>query len=518
MPPRPKRTRLHPARATTRLQAQAAQAPNKPAPSRAGPSTGVVRPQRTRSNLIMEVVLPASKKPTPKTSSAPTPESFTAPEPSPAEEEETVQEMLLQASSSLSSPPAKESTPRPIPAQDKGKQKMGSLPPSSPPPESSPGLGPAWDRSSRGSTPTPSPSRSRQVSRQVSRQLIPDQPTIATVLVPGTPSSSQHPPTQPTQLQQLPTPTSSPPPFGFASAPKPSTADELRESDQEDEPAPEPQYKPPTSPVPYSDTAAPDDPFGFFAAEDRLKERRAALEREHPAMSYGMPSSGDFDQSTYEEAFGSISHDPQSGTITGTQASATGSDKENVDLDAKQDEGKREATRKRAGKPGGTGPTLARSEKTEREPRKQEEERILTTYELEAMLPRRPKRMRKPRIEEAEKISLSDQDDESDEDDDESPKRRRKVPASRGKAASRGRGGAALRGTRGKGKKQQESKASTDKATAKSVSSSSRRVRSFDTSHLDEETRKRFEAERDRRLKAYKALDNYTLEEEEVVW
>ncbi|KAG8700833.1 hypothetical protein FRC09_005734, partial [Ceratobasidium sp. 395] len=207
MPPRPKRTRLHPARATTRSQAQAAKAPSKAA---AGPSGPV--PQRTRSKLIMEVVLPTSRKSTPRASAAPTPDSLTAVDLSPAQEpEETDQDILQPTSPTLiRSPPARASTPRAAPAQEKGKQKMNELPPSSPPPMSSPVQGPAWDRSSRASTPTPSPSRSR--SRQTSRQGAPTElPTLTIgeasgiVLVPGTPSSEL-------AAAQLLTPISSPPP------------------------------------------------------------------------------------------------------------------------------------------------------------------------------------------------------------------------------------------------------------------------------------------------------------------
>ncbi|KAG9077729.1 hypothetical protein FS749_010345, partial [Ceratobasidium sp. UAMH 11750] len=407
MPPRPKRTRLHPARTTTRSQAQAAEASSKPAPAPAGPSTGT-GPRRTKSNMIMEVVLPASKKPTPKTSSVPTPDSLPAVDPPPPQEqEETDQDILRPTPPFAHSPPARASTPRAIPAQGKGKQKMDSLPPSSPPPDSSPRLGSAWDHSSRGSTPTPSPSRSR--SRQVSRQRhLADLPGVAVgeasgiVLVPGTPSS------QPAATQ-LPTPNSSPPPAS-ASAPKPPIPPARLSPELELEP--ESTHKPPTSPVPYSDTAAPDDPFGFLAAEDRLRERRAVLERENPVAGFGMPSSGgpeDFGESVYEEAFASIFYDPQSGMVATTRTSTTGSDKENAGVGPGPSRGNGKGKVKQ--KMEVVIPTKAKGKGREKEKEKEKEqerekenetvrespraargkgkakEHVLTTYELEAMLP-----------------------------------------------------------------------------------------------------------------------------------
>ncbi|KAG9094826.1 hypothetical protein FRC06_010451 [Ceratobasidium sp. 370] len=508
MPPRPKRTRLHPARTTTRSQAQAAQAPSKPAP--VGPSGA--GPRRTRSNMILEVVLPTSKKPTPKTSSAPTPDSLPPVEsPPPQEQEETDQDILRPTPPFAHSPLARVSTPRAVPARDKGKQKMDSLPPSSPPPDSSPRLGSAWDRSSRGSTPTPSPSRSRQVSRQGHLVDLPDVAVgeaSGTVLVPGTPSS------QPAAAQ-LPTPNSSPPPVSTSALKPPISPTRFSPEAQ-----PESTHKPPTSPAPYSDTATPADPFGFLAAEDRLRERRAVLERDDLVTGFGMPSSGgpeDFDQSVYEEAFASIFYDPQSGMIAATQTSTTGSDKENAGVGPGPSRGN------------GKGKVKQKMEVEERERGKEKEraressgtakgkgkakEHVLTTYELEAMLPRRPKRSRKPRVEDPEEISLSEGDDD---DDDSGPKRRRKATVSREKAT---RGKAASRGARGtRGKKDKEVKAAASKSTAIAATRSSKRTRSIDTTHMDDESRQRFEMERDRRLKQYQALDGYTLEEEEVVW
>ncbi|KAG9119657.1 hypothetical protein FRC07_005233, partial [Ceratobasidium sp. 392] len=482
MPPRPKRTRLHPARTTTRSKAQAAtQAPSKPAAGPSGPA-----PRRNRSNLIMEVVLPPSKKPTPKTSSALTPDSVTAVDLQ-LQQEETDQDILNPTSPPFAkSPPARASTPRVAQASDKGKQKMDSLPPSSPPPDSSPERDIAWDGSSRGSTPTPSLPRSRQASRQggpidISAGTVGD--ATGVVLVPGTPSSEH-------RATQLPTPNSSPPPVS-ASAIKPPSS-------------PGPGHKPPTSPIPYSDTVAPDDPFGFAAAEDRLRERRAMLERENPQIGFGMPSSGgpeDFDESTYEEAFASIFYDPESGTIDPTQTSATGSDKENagVGLGPNRGNGKLKAKRtlevviptkaRSKGKEGGVEKEKEKEEDTVRESpertstrrKGKAKEHVLTTYELEAMLPRRPKRARKPRDEEAEEISLSEGDDDDDEDT--SPKRRKKTTASRGRAATRGK--TVSRGAKGK-----EAKAGTSKSTGKTAARSSKRTRSFDTAHMDDETRK----------------------------
>ncbi|KAF8608319.1 hypothetical protein BDV93DRAFT_519361 [Ceratobasidium sp. AG-I] len=527
MPPRPKRNRLHPARAT-RSKAQVLEAPSEPAATDPGPSrkeTTNVAPgpatRRTRSNMIMEVVLPASKKPTPKTSSVPTPVS-----PSPELETATAKGEPM-SSPPVLSPPAREPTPKEGEAStSKGTlaERLGSLPPSSPPPNSSPQQGFEWDRSSDPvfSTPTPSPSRSRQASRQ---NLL-DQTALdleealveATVLVPAT-SSSQH-----SATAHLPTPPSDP------RAP-PSNHPSLHS---------EPAHKPPTSPVPYSDTAAADDPFGFLAAEDRLRERRAALEidRDQPSgWGSRMPSSGGaegFDESTYEEAFASIFYDPNSGTIT---AMSGASDKENEEVE--QDAGKGKARSKRMmevviptkgkGKERANGNDEAGEKEKEKETEakptrgkgkgKEKREHVLTTYELEAMLPRRPTRARKLRAkEEAEKISLSDIDDEESESDkDEAPKRRKRSLPTRGKAA---RGGVTGKVTATKAKEVKPAPKRDTKPVTKSASTTrgAKRVRSGDTAHMDGETLKRFEAEKKRRLEQYKALDGYTLEEEEVVW
>src|SRR3712207_2861910 len=81
MPPRSKRKRAASAR-VTRSKAQAPGAPSKSLTTKAqqttkdGPKTALgPSTRRTRANLLMEVVLPASKRPTPKTSSALTPVS-----------------------------------------------------------------------------------------------------------------------------------------------------------------------------------------------------------------------------------------------------------------------------------------------------------------------------------------------------------------------------------------------------------------------------------------------------------
>ncbi|KAB5593473.1 hypothetical protein CTheo_3107 [Ceratobasidium theobromae] len=479
-----------------------------------GPST---RP--TRSNLVMEVVLPASKRPTPKTSSVLTPIS-----PAPSATGDVPE---LPGSSPLKlSEPIRESTPQPI-AQDKGKQRMmDSLPPSSPPPNTSPIPGFHWDRSDDPgfSTPTPSPARSRLPSIQASvRQLTP-KPTT-----PASNSPSHH---------STPPPADDHPDLAVVSQQSSPPSQQWEEA-----------HKPPTSPVPYSDTPAADDPFGFVAAENRLRERRAQLERERQTENLSeqphFPSSGgpeSFDQSVYEEAFASIFYDPHSGTVplsaVGSEKEATGANKsttgslydtdgngngngdENVGRGMKRkqtmevviptkDKGKEKEKEKEVVK----GEAVALEEvppkptrgKGKGKGKGKAQEHVLTTYELEAMLPHRIRHVRK-RQPEAEHIALSDIDEE---DQSSSPKRRKKAPATKGKA---------VQGVAAKAKKGAKAASAGSSKNVKATTRSTKHTRGSDVAGTNDETREQFEAERKRRLDAYKALDKYTLEEEEVIW
>ncbi|KAH7334845.1 hypothetical protein B0J17DRAFT_91828 [Rhizoctonia solani] len=515
MPPRSKRKRAAAPVRVTRSKAQVPRASsdqttkdvsksiNNGADSGPGPST-----RRTRPHLIMEVVLPASKRTTPKTSSVPSPAADSA-EPSIA--------MSAAPDPPSSSPiripaPIRESTPQVSGKSGKGKSGVDELPPSSPPPMSSPVQEIKWDNSSDRvfSTPTPSPSRSRRHSKEASAH----QPT----------------PTETTAPVPIPTPQPSSPPADIH--PELEVVHSDHSQPQADETY---EHKPPTSPTPYSDTLAADDPFGFLAAETRLQERRIQMGIED-GEAPNMPSSGgpeSFDQSVYEEAFASIFYDPQSGTITApseaeSQRRSTHASTEAslYDTDGNGDNtAKTKLKRKRTmevviptkGKakevpeeskqvedaPKEPSPK-SRSTRSKKKEKEKAKEPILTTYELEAMLPHRIRRTRKPRAE--ENISLSDID--SDEPNS-PPKKSNTVPAAKKKAS---RGSAKVTKKDSKPVKSGPSKAE------KPATRRAKRVRSGDMADMDDDTRKKFEAERKRRLEAYKALDTYTLEEEEVVW
>ncbi|CUA71661.1 Eukaryotic translation initiation factor 3 subunit A [Rhizoctonia solani] len=510
MPPRSKRKRTAAPARVTRSKAQAPRAPgdqtttqgklvNNGSGSGPGPST-----RRKKPHLIMEVVLPASKRPTPKVSSAP---SLDAPEP-PAP-------MPASPKPSSSSPirisePVRESTPQVVAKGDNEKPSINELPPSSPPPMSSPVQEVKWDNSSQliFSTPTPSPSRSR--SRRPSKEASVHRPTPikatapAPAPQPSSPSAGVHP-----ELKVVPP---DHPPV------------------QEEEAN---EHKPPTSPVPYSDTVAADDPFGFFASENRLRERRIQMGLENTEARPRMPSSGlseTFDQSIYEEAFASIFYDPQSGTLTALsesgsqQRSARASTEASLyDTDGNgAGTSKPKLKRKRTmevviptkGKEKGKSkenqpveeaskeaPPKSRSTRSGQKGKEKAKESTLTTYELEAMLPHRIRRTRKPRNE-PENISLSGVD--SDEPS---------SPPKKSKTASKKKPG---RGATKPTKDSKPAKAGSSKVE-KPTARQAKRVRGGEVVEMDDDTRKRFEAERERRLEAFKALDTYTLEEEEVV-
>ncbi|CAE6540012.1 unnamed protein product, partial [Rhizoctonia solani] len=511
MPPRSKRKRAAAPTRVTRSKVQAPQAPgdqttaegskpvNNGADSGPGPSTRRVRP-----HLIMEVVLPASKRTTPKVSSAP---SLDAPEPPTAM---PAAPDLLSSSPIRIPEPVRESTPQVLGKGGNGKPGIDLLPPSSPPPMSSPAQGPKWDNSSDlvFSTPTPSP-RSRRHSKEASaRQPTPTEATVpAPVPQPSSPSADAHP-----ELEVVHSDHSQPP--------------------QEEESH---EHKPPTSPVPYSDAVAA-DPFGFFASENRLRERRIQMETENPEERPRMPSSGgpeSFDQSVYEEAFASIFYDPDSGIIAALSEAGSQRRSAHASTEASlyDTDGNGEGTskpklkRKRTMEvvipTKGKGKEVPKENKQVEEPAKEPspkskstrsrqkgkekaKEPVLTTYELEAMLPHRIRRTRKPRAEE-ENISLSDVD--SDEPSS-PPKRSKTVSAAKKKT---GRGAA-------KATKKDPKSAKGSSKVAKPTARQAKRVRSGEMTNMDDDTRKRFEDERERRLEAYKALDTYTLEEEEVVW
>ncbi|CAE6487590.1 unnamed protein product [Rhizoctonia solani] len=521
MPPRSKRKRAGAPARVTRSKAQAPRAPddqvttrvsksaNNGADSGPGPST-----RRTRPHLIMEVVLPASKRPTPKTSSAPTPDSPAPPIVMPAPPD-------LPSSSPIRIPePVRESTPQVQGKGGKGKAGVDSLPPSSPPPMSSPAQELKWDNSSDPvfSTPTPSPSRSRRHSKEASAHQ--PTPTKANAPAPLLPTHATSHPSSPSvnvhpELEVV-----------HSDRAKPPQEEEIQE------------HKLPTSPAPYSDTLAADDPFGFLAAETRLRERRIEMGIEDTGAGTGMPSSGgpeSFDQSVYEEAFASIFYDPQSGTITapseaesqrrGAHASTEAS---LYDTDG-NGEGTSKAKLKRKRTMEVVIPTKGKGEENSKGNKRTEEapkesspkskstrskgkgkgkekakEHILTTYELEAMLPHRIKRSRKPRNKES--IPLSD----VDSDEPSSPPKKSKVVSAAKKKTGRG----AAKTTKKDSKPPKAGSSKVEKSTARLP----KRVRSGETANMDDDTRKRFEAERKRRVEAYKALDTYTLEEEEVVW
>ncbi|CAE6448215.1 unnamed protein product [Rhizoctonia solani] len=518
MPPRSKRKGPAAPARVTRSKAQiprthdeqatmdAGKSTDNGANSGPGPST-----RRARPHLIMEVVLPASKRPTPKTSSA---LSQVSPAPS----------NVMPVASDLPNPPptritqpVRESTPQVSGKGSKQKTSIDSLPPSSPPPMSSPAQELKWDRSSGPafSTPTPSPSRSRRHSKEASVH----QPT---------PTET----TMPIPLEHIPSP--------HQSSPSADVHPELEVVHSDHSQPPEEgetnEHKPPTSPAPYSDTLAADDPFGFFAAENRLRERRIEMGIEDTGSGPHMPSSGgpeSFDQSVYEEAFASIFYDPQSGTVTvPSEAESQRSVHRSTEASLYDTDGNGDGTTKAPLKRKQTVevvmPTKSkgkekpkqseRAEETPKDPpsnpkisrrtqkgKEKAKEPVLTTYELEAMLPHRIKRTRKPRAKDEESIALSDIDSGEPSSP---PKKSRAAPV----AKKSGRGATKI-AKKGSGTSKNRAP-KTDKPTGRP----SKRVRSGEMAGMDDETRKRFEAERKRRLEAYKALDTYTLEEEEVVW
>ncbi|KAG8761734.1 hypothetical protein FRC11_013353 [Ceratobasidium sp. 423] len=519
MPPRSKRKRAAAPARVTRSKAQAPPAPddqattivskpaNNGADSGPGPST-----RRTRPHLIMEVVLPASKRPTPKPSSAPTPDSPVAPIVMPAPPNPPSSSPIRIAE------PVRESTPQVQGKGGKGKAGIDSLPPSSPPPMSSPAQELKWDNSSDPvfSTPTPSPSRSRRHSKEASAH----QPTPTKANVPA-----PLPPTHPTPHPNSPSANVHPElEVVHSERSNPLQEEEIQE------------HKPPTSPAPYSDTLAADDPFGFLAAENRLRERRIQMGIEDTGAGPAMPSSGgpeSFDQSVYEEAFASIFYDPQSGTITAPSEAGSQRRSAHASTEASlydtdgNGEGTNKAKLKRKRTMEVVIPTKSKGKERSKESKQAEEapkepspkskstkirqkgkekakEHILTTYELEAMLPHRIRRTRKPRNE--EHIPLSD----VDSDEPSSPPKKSKTASAVKKKTGRG----PSKTTKKDPKSAKAGSSKVEKPTARPP----KRVRSGEMADMDDDTRKRFEAERKRRLEAYKALDTYTLEEEEVVW
>ncbi|KAF8678829.1 hypothetical protein RHS04_05003 [Rhizoctonia solani] len=517
MPPRSKRKRPAAPARLTRSKAQAPQTPDEqtvaePSKSTSNEEDSALDPsaRQSRPRLIMEVVLPASKRPTPKTSSALSPVS---PDPS--------NTMLAAPDLPDSSPiqisqPARQSTPKVLGKGSRQKTGIGSLPPSSPPPMSSPAQDLKWNHSSGPafSTPTPSPSRSRRPSKEASVQ----RPTPAEITMPEPMPPSPHPSSPSAGVH---------PELEVVHSGRSQTPEEVEIN----------KHKPPTSPAPYSDTVSADDPFGFLAAETRLRERRIQMGIDDIESGPQMPSSGGpeaFDQSVYEEAFASIFYDPQTGTVplpseaesrrsthTSTQASLYDSDgngngngaakarlkrKHTMEVviptntrgkeKPKQDESMKDASNDPS-------PKSKPSKRTQKGKEKAKEP-VLTTYELEAMLPHRIKRVRKPRTKDEENITLSDVDSEEPS----SPPKKSRAASTRKKA------GQSVAITTKKGSKAPNHKYSkAEKPTGRQ----SKRIRGGEMADTDE-TRKRFEIERKRRLEAYKALDTYTLEEEEVVW
>ncbi|CAE7182916.1 unnamed protein product [Rhizoctonia solani] len=507
MPPRSKRKRAAAPTRVTRSKAQAPRASGDQATTQGsksvnngtgsgpGPST-----RRARPHLIMEVVLPASKRPTPKTSSAPTPVILEPATAMPAPPD-------LPSSSPIQIPePIRESTPQVLVKGDNKKPGINELPPSSPPPMSSPAQEIKWDGSSDPvfSTPTPSPSRRR--SKEASaHQPTPTKPTV--VPQPSSPPADLHP-----ELEVVRSDHSQPP------------QEETHE------------HKPPTSPAPYSDTLAADDPFGFLAAEGRLRERRVQMGIDDPEARPSMPSSAgleSLDQSTYEEAFASIFYDPESGVIAapsdpGSQGrsahASTDASLYNTDGDGENTSKprlKRKQTMEVVVPAKGKGkeklreskqveetpddpPPTSKVTRSKRKGKEKAKEPTITTYELEAMLPHRIKRTRRPRTGE-ENISLSD----IDSDEPSSPPKKSKAVSA---AKKTGRG--ATKSTKKDTKSTKAGASKVDKPTTRQ----SKRVRTGEMADMDDDTRKRFEAERKHRVEAYKALDTYTLEEEEVVW
>ncbi|KAJ1306144.1 hypothetical protein OPQ81_010855 [Rhizoctonia solani] len=514
MPPRSKRKRAAAPARVTRSKTQAPRAPNdqastdtsksvdNEADSGPGPST-----RRARPHLIMEVVLPASKRPTPKTSSVPTPGS-----PEPSGDTRVVPE--LPSLSPIQIPePVRESTPQVLGKGSKGKSGINSLPPSSPPPMSSPVQENKWNVSSEHGflTPTPSPSRSRRHSKQ----------------------GSAHQPT-PTETTEPVSPTHIPSPH--PSSPSADVHPELEVVHSDRSQSPQEEYKSATQPGPPPDTLDTDDPFGFLAAETRLRERRIQMGIEGAGDEPNMPSSGgpeSFDQSVYEEAFASIFYDPQSGTIiapseTGSQrrSAQTSTEASLYDTDGNGDDTaksklKRKRTMevviptkrkgkekvkesKRAEEP--SKEPLPKSKSTRSKQKKEKaKEHVITTYELEAMLPHRIKRSRKPRTSE-ETAALND----VDSDEPSSPPKKSRATS----AAKRKAGRVPVKTSKMESKPTKAESSKVEKPATRRP----KRARSGELAEIDDDTRKRFEAEHKRRLEAYKALDTYTLEEEEVVW
>ncbi|CAE6425692.1 unnamed protein product [Rhizoctonia solani] len=474
-----------------------------------GPST-----RGTRSHLIVEVVLPASKRPTPKTSSA-----LSSVSPTPSNAVPDAPDQPSPAPIQIPQPIG-ESTPQVLGKESKRKAAVDSLPPSSPPPMSSPAQELKWDHLSDPvfSTPTPSPTRSRRHSKEASVQRPTRAETTALTPLPPVHISSPH-----------------------QSSPSADIHPELEvahsDGSQSFKEGKTNEHKPPTSPAPYSDTLAADDPFGFLAAESRLRERRIEMGIEGVGSDLHMPSSGgpqSFDQSACEEAFASIFYDPQSGTATAPseaephrRSARTSTEASLYDTDEKGDDptkarlkrkqtmevviptkgkGKEKSKQRTAAEaiPKHSPPKPKLSRRAQRGQEKAKE-RTLTTYELEAMLPHRIKRTRKPQAKDEESIALSD----IDSDEPSSPPKKSRVAS----AAKKNGQNIIKTATKGSGTSRSRP-LKTDKATNRPP----KRARGGETTDMGDETRKRFEAERKRRLEAYKALDTYTLEEEEVVW
>ncbi|QRW25421.1 transmembrane protein [Rhizoctonia solani] len=474
MPPRSKRKRPAAPARLTRSKAQAPQTPDEQAVAEPSKSTSneedsVLDPsaRQSRPRLIM-VVLPASKRPTPKTSSALSPVS-----PDPSNTMSPLQICPIHLPSKYLNP--HDSRPQKCWEREVGRKRVLARSLLRRPANVVPSSRSQMESFIRPclSTPTPSPS-----SRDNMPEPMPPSPH------PSSPSAGVHP-----ELEVV-------------HSGRSQTPEEVEIN----------KHKPPTSPAPYSDTVSADDPFGFLAAETRLRERRIQMGIDDIESGPQMPSSGGpeaFDQSVYEEAFASIFYDPQTGTVplpSEAESRRTRLKRKHTmevviptntrgKEKPKQDESMKDASNDPS-------PKSKPSKRTQKGKEKAKEP-VLTTYELEAMLPHRIKRVRKPRTKDEENITLSDVDSEEPS----SPKKSRA-------ASTRKKAGQSVAITTKKGSKAPNHKYSkAEKPTGRQ----SKRIRGGEMADTDE-TRKRFEIERKRRLEAYKALDTYTLEEEEVVW
>jgi hypothetical protein len=202
----------------------------------------------------------------------------------------------------------------------------------------------------------------------------------------------------------------------------------------------------------------------------------------------------------YEEAFASLFYDPPSGGRTGsemgdpsanksttaslydTDGNGNGNDKSKPKRTMEvviptRSKAKEKAKESKKGK----GKEIAQEEAPAKPARgkgkgkEKGKEHVLTTYELEAMLPHRARRVRKRRPEEPEHIPLSDVEDDRSS----SPKRRKTAPATKGKAV------------RGASAKTNNTKAGAGMSKdTKPMTRSTGRTRAGESASMNDETRK----------------------------